>query len=161
MIRTLVCALVLFMLPAAAAPAQAQPQDRPNIVMIVPEGYSFRLHSFGDPVAVTPNLDALAAQGVRYTNAFATSPVCAPSRAALLTGMQAISFGAQHMRSYVGGYQPVPPPEVKAFPELLRAAGYYTYTTGKADYQFSGIKGPFTIWDKQWSNDSDGQNWPR
>ena len=151
MIRVLICALALVVVSAAGAPAQPQVQDRPNIVMIVPEGYSFRLHSFGDPVAVTPNLDALAAQGVRYTNSFATSPVCSPSRATLLTGMQAISFGAQHMRSYIGGYQPVPPPEVKAFPELLRAAGYYTYATGKSDYQFSEVvgKGPFTIWDKQ------------
>jgi len=125
--------------------------------MIVPEGYSFRLHSFGDPVAITPNLDALAADGVRYTNSFATSPVCAPSRATLLTGMQAISFGAQHMRSYQGGYHPVPPPQVKAFPELLRAAGYFTYTTGKSDYQFSDMPGggPFSIWDKQSADDFD------
>jgi N-sulfoglucosamine sulfohydrolase len=51
-----------------------------------------------------------------------------------------------------GGYTAVPPPEVKAFPELLRAAGYYTYTDGKLDYQFSGTlagSGPATIWDDE------------
>jgi arylsulfatase A-like enzyme len=145
-----ISAYVLLAFAVLGVVTQALAQDQPNIVMIVAEGYSFRLHSFGDPVSITPNLDALAAQGVRYTNSYATSPVCAPSRATLLTGMQAISFGAQHMRSYIGGYQPVPPPQVKAFPELLRAAGYYTYATGKADYQFSDTfgGGPFSIWDK-------------
>lgn len=64
-----------------------------------------------------------------------------------------------------GGYKSVPPAEVKAYPELLRAAGYYTYTTQKLDYQFSGVmagSGPFTIWsdegsDTNWRNRSPGQ----
>jgi arylsulfatase A-like enzyme len=69
--------------------------------------------------------------------------------------MHQISIGAQHMRASSrpeGGYASVPPPEVKAFPELLRAAGYYTFVTGKLDYQFSGHQtgtGPFTIWDAE------------
>jgi N-sulfoglucosamine sulfohydrolase len=65
--------------------------------------------------------------------------VFAPSRAALVTGLYATSFGAQHMRSLNGGYQPVPPPDVKTFTEYLRAAGYYTSSSGKLDYQFSGV----------------------
>lgn len=76
----------------------------------VPEG---RARLADDPVARTPNLDRLAAEGVTYTNVFATSRVCAPSRAALITGQYATSIGAHHMRSIDGGYQPLPPPEVK------------------------------------------------
>jgi N-sulfoglucosamine sulfohydrolase len=82
-----------------------QTAPRPNIVWIVAEDMSFEVGAFGDPVARTPNLDRLAAEGIRYTNAFATSGVCAPSRAALITGMYATSIGAHHMRSLDGGYR--------------------------------------------------------
>ena len=123
---------------------------RPNIVWIVPEDMNFELGAFGDSVARTPNIDRLAEEGVRFTNAFATSGTCAPSRAALITGMYATSIGAHHMRSSRGGYQPVPPPEVKTFTEYLRAAGYYTSSAVKLDYQFSGIltDAPITNWDE-------------
>lgn len=128
---------------------------RPNILMLVAEDMSARVGSFGDPVAVTPNIDQLAEEGTRYTRTYTASAVCAPNRASLVTGMHAISIGAQHMRSSSrpdGGYLAVPPPEVKAFPEILRAAGYYTFTNGKLDYQFSGPlygSGPPTIWDAE------------
>ena len=106
-------------------------------------------------MAITPNIDQLATEGVRYTNVFTAAGVCAPSRAAQITGMHQISMGGQHMRSSngpTGGYKAVPPPQVKAYPELLRAAGYYTWTDQKLDYQFSGTRsgsGPFTIWDDE------------
>lgn len=124
--------------------------ERPNIVWIVSEDMNFEVGAFGDPVAQTPRLDQLASEGVRYTNVFATSGVCGPSRAALITGMYQTSIGAHHMRSIRGGYQPVPPAEVKTFTEILRAAGYYTSNLGKTDYQFSGPIGdaPITNWDE-------------
>lgn len=150
-----VCGVVL-LLPFCVV-AQEQDQGRlnslqPNILLLVAEDMSSRIGAFGDPVAVTPNLDRLAQAGVRYTNVFTTAGVCAPSRAALITGVSQIAIGAQHMRtsSYPGpAYRTVPPAEVKAFPELLRREGYYTYTDKKLDYQFSGgssNSGPFTVW---------------
>ena len=103
------------------------------------------------PLARTPALDRLAKESVRYTRAFTTAPVCAPSRAAIITGMYQTAIGAQHMRTtedrvpeLPGPYLAVPPFYVKAFPEYLRAAGYYTTNRAKTDYQF-GV--PFTIWD--------------
>jgi arylsulfatase A-like enzyme len=129
--------------------SKPDPGERPNIVWIVADDMSFEIRAFGDPLARTPNLDRLAAEGVTFTNAFATSGVCAPSRAALITGHYATTIGAHHMRSIDRGYQPVPPPEVKTFTEHLRAAGYYTSSQTKLDYQFSGVltDAPITNWD--------------
>ena len=117
------------------------------------EDLSPRLGAYGDPVAHTPNLDRLAGEGVRYTHAFTTAPVCAPSRAAIILGVSQNRFGAGHMRAPQGGYVAVPPPDWKAFPELLRAAGYFTANSGKTDYQMStrlggAWGGPFTLWDR-------------
>ncbi|MEM7492679.1 MAG: sulfatase [Pseudomonadota bacterium] len=141
---------------------------RPNIVLVLFEDMSPRVGSFGDPLAVTPNWDRIASEGIKYTNVFTTSGVCAPSRAALITGHYQQTIGAQHMRTtgasgLPGGgpqnYLAVPGPEVKAFPELLRSAGYYTSNDSKTDYQFGE---PFTIWDQSgeeadWSGRSDDQ----
>ncbi len=137
-----------------AIPVEAA-QSPPNILLLMAEDMSPRVGAFGDPVAHTPNLDRLAAQGVRYTQVFTTAGVCAPSRAAHILGMHQSSTGTQHMRSGSrpeGGYQSVPPEDVKAYPQLLRAAGYYTYTDEKLDYQFSGSmagSGPVAIWDRE------------
>ncbi len=157
---TLCCAL-LACSDGSDAPVGA-PEVRPNVVWIVADDMSFEIGAFGDPLARTPNLDRLAREGVRYTNAFATAGVCAPSRAALITGMYATSIGAHHMRSLQGGYRPVPPPDVKTFTEYLRAAGYYTSSSGKLDYQFSGIlnEAPLTNWDNangDWRGRAPGQ----
>ena len=140
--------------PHARTPAAAQPQvatRRPNIVWISNEDMSPKLGAYGDKLVRTPVLDRLARQSVRYTNAFSTAPVCAPSRAAIITGIHQTTLGAQHMRTtedrvpeLPGPYLAVPPFYVKAFPEYLRAAGYYTTNRMKTDYQF-GL--PFTIWD--------------
>jgi arylsulfatase A-like enzyme len=107
---------------------------------------------YGDALARTPTLDRLAKQSLRFTTVFSTAPVCAPSRAAIITGLHQNAIGAQHMRTtenrvpeLPGPYLAVPPFYVKAFPEYLRAAGYYTTNRAKTDYQF-GV--PFTIWDE-------------
>jgi N-sulfoglucosamine sulfohydrolase len=140
--------------PGVHAPdrqAAAPLPTRPNIVWISNEDMSPRLGAYGDALARTPTLDRLAKQSIRFTHAFTTAPVCAPSRAAIITGMYQNAIGAQHMRTtedrvpeLPGPYLAVPPFYVKAFPEYLRAAGYFTTNRAKTDYQF-GV--PFTIWD--------------
>jgi arylsulfatase A-like enzyme len=124
---------------------------RPNFIWISNEDMSPRLGAYGDSIARTPILDRLARESIRYTSAFTTAPVCAPSRAAIITGMYQTAIGAHHMRTtedrvpeLPGPYLAVPPFYVKAFPEYLRAAGYYTTNRAKTDYQF-GV--PFTVWD--------------
>jgi N-sulfoglucosamine sulfohydrolase len=146
-----VFAVLLGFAPASAAQNKPPAPVRPNIVWISNEDMSPRLGAYGDALARTPNLDRLAKASIRFTNAFTTAPVCAPSRAAIITGMHQNAIGAQHMRTtedrvpeLPGPYLAVPPFYVKAFPEYLRAAGYFTSNREKTDYQF-GV--PFTIWD--------------
>ena len=149
--------LLILVLGWAALPAQSRVDSPPpNILLLVAEDMSARVGAYGDSLALTPSLDWLASEGIRFTNVFATAGVCAVNRTALITGVMAVSQGAQHMRAsdYRHGelpYTSIPAPEVKAFPELLRKDGYFTFTDFKADYQFSGVraeKAPFTIWDE-------------
>ena len=129
--------------------------ERPNILVIIAEDMSLRINALGDKTAITPNLDELVKNGTSYMNAFTTAGVCACSRSALLTGKNQISIGAMHMRTSSGGsvpYLAVPEAHIKAFPEILRKQGYFTFTNDKLDYQFSGVfpgSGPFTIWNSE------------
>lgn len=141
---------------------------QPNIVWIVAEDLSPIIPPFGDSTIRTPNLSRLAAEGVRYTHVFSPSGVCAPSRAAIATGMYQNHIGAHHMRT--GGnprflpegvipYEAMPPADVKMHSEYLRRAGYYTTNNAKEDYQF---KKPVTAWDESsrqahWKNRKPGQ----
>jgi len=112
-----------------ATPAAAAGGDRPNILWITAEDLSPALGCYGDAYARTPNLDRLAAEGVRYTNAFATAPVCSPARSCLITGVFASSLGTMHLRSAF----PIPD-RIRAWPAALREAGYYTTNNVKTDY---------------------------
>jgi len=131
--------------------------DRPNILWISCEDMSPRVGCYGDPIAQTPNIDNLATQGARYTHVFTSAPVCAPCRSGIITGMYQTAIGTQHMRTshsrsageMPAPYSTVPPHYVKAFPEYLRAAGYYCTNNAKTDYQFAGFGDvPITIWDE-------------
>jgi uncharacterized sulfatase len=105
--------------------------QRPNILWITCEDTSPHLGCYGDAEATTPNLDRLAAEGVRFTRAHHVHAVCAPARTGVITGMYPTSLGCNHMRSK--GRLPA---EVKPFPYYLRAAGYYTTNNVKTDYNF-------------------------
>ena len=107
--------------------------DRPNILWITSEDNSPYLGCYGDALAQTPNLDGLAAQGVRYRNAFANSPVCSSARTTLAMGMYAASLGAENHRSSVAI-----PAHIKLHPETIRQAGYYYSYPTKTDYNIAG-----------------------
>lgn len=142
-----------------AAPAQAATQPPPpNVLWLSVEDMSPWIGPYGDRTVPTPNLDAFAAEAVRYDNAYADTPVCAPARTALITGMYPTRIGAMHMRvrsrSKAAGdeaygdlplYEAVPPGFVRCFPEHLRRAGYYATNNSKTDYQFVA---PKWTWDK-------------
>jgi len=156
------CCMAIAAPSAAAAPPTTSATTRPlNILWLSIEDTSPWFACYGDKTAPTPNIDRLAREGIRYTHAFATTPVCAPARHTIITGMYATSTGAMHMRNGsrsaaanrnpndaykdIPLYEAVPPPEVRCFPEYLRAAGWYTTNNAKTDYQF---KPPVTAWDE-------------
>ncbi len=130
---------------STAGPTASSGKRRTNILWISCEDTSPDLGCYGDKYADTPNLDKLADQGCRYTNAFVPYPVCAPTRSSVITAMYPSTIGSMHMRTSLRGYEAVPPPYVKCFTEYLRAAGYFCTNHTKTDYQF---KSPFTAWDK-------------
>jgi N-sulfoglucosamine sulfohydrolase len=138
-----ICLVMLCVFSTSWACAD-QSNTGPNILLIVAEDMSSRVGAFGDVIANTPAIDALAQQGVRFTQMYSASGVCAPNRSALITGVYPQSMGTQHMRTSNRKYLAVPPPDIKAFPELLRRAGYVTANATKTDYQFGE---PFSIWD--------------
>ncbi|MEO9893466.1 sulfatase-like hydrolase/transferase [Aurantibacter sp.] len=140
-------------------------QEQYNILWLSVEDMSPRLGCYGDTTVPTPNIDKLAMEGVRYTNAYATYGVCAPSRHTLITGMYPTSTGAMAMRTWkrtsslaeitdpellsIPVYEATPPAGVKCFSEYMRAAGYYCTNNSKTDYQF---KLPITAWDESSKN---------
>ena len=145
----LLIALALLSLVANAA-------ERPNILLLVSEDNGTFLGCYGDSLARTPTLDALAAEGVRFDNAYANAPVCAPARATLISGVPAVTTGTQHMRSRYRVPEAVP-----YFTRWLREAGYFTFNGGKRDYNRFDFDGE---WDssytpKNWAVVPDGQPW--
>lgn len=115
--------------PAPGAPTQAAPlaAERPNVLLILVDDLKPAIRAFGDPVAVTPNIDALAARGTRFQLAFANQSVCAPSRMNLMTGARSTSSGiydfGQNLREYM--------PDAVTMPQYFMAAGYRAESIGK------------------------------
>ena len=130
--RILVAVLATCLGVFSAVAHGAEPLPRPNIVLIVADdmGYS-DLGCYGSEIP-TPNLDRLAAGGLRFTQ-FYNAARCCPTRAALLTGLYPHSAGVGHMLqswhppSYTNGLVP----ETATIAELLHDSGYRTYHVGK------------------------------
>ncbi len=76
--------------------AFGSPSPRPNILWLIAEDLSPDLGCYGNSTVHTPHLDRLAADGVRFTQAFVTGPVCSASRSAIATGMYQTTIGAHH-----------------------------------------------------------------
>ena len=116
---------LLFAIPAIAA-------ERPNIILIGAEDISPDLGCYGCKDAITPNLDAFAAQGARFTKAFTHAPVCAPTRSGMITGQYPTTMGSHHMRSKLVN---IP----ATYVDHLRKAGYFVAwptVNGKTDFNF-------------------------
>lgn len=158
---------ILFCVISGCAINSKKNTVQPNILWLVAEDMSpSYLSAFGNTVLETPSINELANEGVRYTQVFSPSGVCAPSRAALATGMYPSSIGANHMRTGshtdVTGlpkYEAVPPPSAQMLSQYLRASGYYVTNNFKKDYQF---KAPKTAWDESgplahWRNRPEGK----
>jgi N-sulfoglucosamine sulfohydrolase len=146
MIRTLALATLLL-----CGIAHAEQAKRPNILWLSAEDISPHLGCYGDPHAITPHIDRLATEGVRYTHTFTTAGVCAPCRSGIITGMYQTTLGTHHMRCNARL-----PEHIKPFPVYLRQAGYYCTNNSKTDYQF---RYPRNTWDAS-SNKAHWRNRP-
>lgn len=109
------------------APDRTESQARPNVLMILVDDLKPAIHAYGDPIAITPNIDRLAARGTRFELAYANQAVCAPSRFNLMTGSRSTSTGiydfGMNLRDYL--------PDAVTLPQHFKAAGYHAESMGK------------------------------
>lgn len=157
---------------AKAAGAAKTKKKRPNVLWIVAEDASPHCGCYGGTAVKTPHLDALAAESVRFEQAFVTCPVCSPSRSAMVTGMHQTTIGSHNHRSqnpapksggntaYYDSYHL--PESIPLASGLFRAAGYYVCNgagpdagkAGKTDYNFMTEDAPYDGAD--WRDAPDG-----
>ena len=122
-IRMIVATLVLCSLVSSLEAAE----KRPNVLFIVSDDLNNMLGCYGDPLAKTPNLDRLAARGVRFDRAYCTFPLCGPSRNVLLTGLYPNSTGILANQQIFRQTIPSQP----SMPQAFRNAGYFAARIGK------------------------------
>jgi arylsulfatase A-like enzyme len=124
-------------------------ENKPNIIWLVCEDQSAQFFPmYGDKTVSLPHLEQLVEDSVLFGNMHATTPVCAPARSAIITGMYPTTLGTHNMRTYNEGrktnqpqlgipsYSPKFPDHIKPFTVYLREAGYYCTNNNKQDYNF-------------------------
>ncbi|MBO3699918.1 sulfatase [Roseivirga sp. E12] len=123
-INALVLLLImnLFMMSCAQSSETA---ERPNIIFIMTDDHTIQaMSAYGSIINKTPNMDRIANAGIRFSNAFVTNSICAPSRAVILTGKYSHLNGVLDNAQRFDGSQ-------QTFPKLLQGAGYQTAMVGK------------------------------
>lgn len=121
---------VVSAIAATGREARAQTPARPNILWLVSEDNNPYLGCYGDRLAHTPNIDALARRGLLFRHVFSAASVCALSRFGILTGVHPEACApANQMRATA-----TLPPEIRTYPEYLREAGYYCTNNSKTDF---------------------------
>lgn len=138
---------LLLVMISTSATASLQAAEAPSILWVIAEDLGPAFSCYGNKAITTPNLDRLASEGVRYSRAYTTAPVCSASRSAFMTGMYQTTIGAQNHRSHRGDGFTLPE-GVKVVPEWLTEAGYFCTNltdlpasfgfrgTGKTDWNF-------------------------
>jgi len=122
-VTVLVVVFLSLHLTSYSSPA---PPAAPNVIFIITDDHRYdAMGCAGRPELRTPNLDRLAAEGIRFTNAFVTTSLCSPSRASFLNGCYA------HRHGVVANEVNDPPADLPTFPEVFQAAGYHTVFFGK------------------------------
>jgi len=119
---------------ACAVLATADAANKPNIVLVMADDQGWGQVGYaGHPVLKTPNLDAMAANGLRFNRFYAAGPVCSPTRASVLTGRT-------HVRTGVPTHGHNLCLQEKTLPQALKGAGYATGHFGK--WHLNGVRGP-------------------
>jgi N-sulfoglucosamine sulfohydrolase len=127
--KSLYFTLLLLLLNDVSVWAQVT-TEKPNIILLVADDHGTdALGCYGNSVIKTPNLDQLAAEGVRFTNAFCTTASCSPSRTVILSGLHNHAngmYGLEHSYHHFNSFT-----QVLSLPVLLAKAGYQTARIGK------------------------------
>lgn len=111
-----------------AAGPRKRPSPKPNIVLIIGDDCRMRdLGCYGNRYSKTPNIDALATEGVRFTNFFQATAMSSPTRQCLLTGLYPVRNGAYPNHAFIS-------PGIKTLPSYLKECGYRVATQGKRHY---------------------------
>lgn len=127
--------VIVLVLLGVIRPTDAAPRtEPPNIVWILVDDMSPHFSCYGETVIQTPNVDALADDGARFTRAFVTGPICSISRSALMTGRYQTSIGCQNHRSGSKKYPIHLPEGMKTVPQLLHETGYHTSNVSLNDF---------------------------
>lgn len=171
--RQLFLAIVVLIFWVQFGFSQIVESKRPNILWIVVDDMSANFSCFGEKTIQTPHVDRLAEEGVRFSRAYATSPVCSTFRSAMITGMYQTSIGVHHHRSGRGDHSIQLPDGVRPVPEYFQEAGYWTCigsglpgvdhkgvpternSLGKTDYNFDWNKEIYDSHD--WAGRAEGQ----
>lgn len=135
-LKTSIIGSACALLTGELSSAVASPSRHPNILWLDAEDANINwIGCYGNPAATTPNIDRLAADGFRYTHAFANAPVCSPSRSTWITGVLAVSMGTHNHRSHYD----IPHDVIKYYPDYLKTVGYHVTLGGwKTDYNIGG-----------------------
>ncbi len=116
---------------AAVASSAQQAAARPNILLVLSDDHSApHVGCYGNPDIRTPNLDRLAAAGMRFDSAYVACPQCVPSRAAIMTGRSPVAINMSRFTAPLAM-------DVRTYPEVLRAQGYFTGVAGRT-YHLDG-----------------------
>jgi hypothetical protein len=116
----------------SAAQAAAARSDRPNVIVIIADDLGYAdVGANGVEWIPTPNIDALASTGVRFTDGYVTAAVCSTSRAGLLTGVYQTRYGFEFISWERDGSKAGPPPTATMLPQIMKQAGYTTSMVGK------------------------------
>jgi arylsulfatase A-like enzyme len=153
------------LLAMAASTAAAQSQRRPNVILIYADDLGYGdLACYGHPTIRTPNLDRMAAEGMRFTQYYSANPLCSPSRASLMTGRLHIRTGVNRVLFpwSTGG---LPESEI-TIAQALKPAGYATMCVGKwhlghLPRYLPTTRGFDRYFGIPYSNDMSLSQWPR
>ncbi|MEZ5395417.1 MAG: sulfatase-like hydrolase/transferase [Bryobacterales bacterium] len=139
---------------------EARPSSKPNILWMIAEDFCPDLGCYGNTSVKSPRIDKLATEGVLYTQACVTAPICSIARSALLTGMYQTAIGAHNHRSHRDDDYHLPA-GVTPFPDLFRQAGYHTSNLKKSPVGGTARRTSTSTWTSRPTTVTIGPSAPR
>lgn len=150
----------LFLVPTAALKAAGNPAEKPNVILIMADDLGYAgLGCYGQKLIQTPEIDKMAAAGIRFTDFYSANTVCVPSRVGMLMGMHPGHAPIRdnmppHLPDYAGHMKGYPaelwPPKLPTLGQVMKQAGYKTAQFGKLEAGIPLPKGKMTEhgWDE-------------